>query len=198
MITGNLDLTPEEADTYNFGLVWSGPGGDGAFREFSASIDYFNISISNVISSVPGLTVLSQCYNLDGSNPSYDPGNASCQLTSRDSSGILLNVATPYQNLGALETDGVEMQFHWGLPFFAEQIGGGLYVDTSITWLNSYRVQLLPGGPFFDYTGVSVGNAGPGAVPPRAAPEVAALTTFGYRGDIVRWRPALAVPVFPR
>jgi outer membrane receptor protein involved in Fe transport len=192
VFSGNLDLTPEEADTYNLGVVWSGSGSDGLFAKFQASIDYFNINIDNVISTVPGLTVLSQCYNLDGSNPTYDPGYPSCRLTSRDSSGILLNVATPYQNLGSLKTDGVELQISWGLPFFADRIRGGLYVDTAVTWLNSYEVQLLPNGPTFDYTGISVGGAGPSAVPPRATPEIAALTTFGYRGDAfgggLRWR----------
>jgi outer membrane receptor protein involved in Fe transport len=192
VFSGNLDLTPEKADTYNIGVVWSGTESDGLFGKFTTSIDYFNINIDNVISTIPGLTVLSQCYNLDGSNPSYDPDNGSCQLVSRDSSGQLLNVATPYKNLGSLKTDGVELQVNWGLPFFADRIHGGLYVDTAITWLNSYRVQNLPGGPFVDYTGISVGGANPGAVPPRAAPEFAALTTFGYRGDTLggglRWR----------
>ncbi len=145
-----------------------------------------------MISTVPGLTVLSQCYNLDGSNPNYDANNASCRLIARDGTGQLLTVSTPYQNLGSLKTDGVEIQGHWGLPFLSERIGGKLYVDTAITWLRSYRVQLLPGAPTFDYTGVSVGNANPGAVPPRAAPDWRGLTTFGYRGDALgaglRWR----------
>lgn len=192
VFSGNQDLSPEEADTYNVGLVWSSPGSEGVFGDFQASVDYFNIGIDNVISAVPGLTVLSQCYNLDGSNPTYDVNNESCRLITRDSSGLLQNVATPYQNLGSLKTDGVELQLSWGLPFFEEQINGGLYLDTAITWLNSYEVQLLPGGPVFDYTGVSVGGAGPGAVPPRAAPDLVALTTFGYRGEAIsgglRWR----------
>ncbi len=50
-----------------------------------------------------GLTVLSQCYNLDGSNPDYDPANAACRSGLARRTGQLLTVATPYQNLGTLE-----------------------------------------------------------------------------------------------
>ena len=192
VISGNLDLTPEKADTYNVGFVFNAPASEGWLGDISASVDYFNISIDNVISTVPGLTVLSQCYNLDGSNPSYDVSNASCRLITRDGTGQLINVATPFQNLGALKTDGVEFQGHWGLPTLEGRLGGKFYLDTALTWLRAYRVQLLPGATFFDYTGVSVGNANPGAVPPRAAPDWRALTTFGFKGSTLgaglRWR----------
>src|SRR5207237_10637739 len=135
VISGNQQLTPEQADTYNLGLVYNGTARGGILEDFTASVDYFNISIDNVISTVPGLTVLSQCYNLDGSNPTYDVNNAACRLVSRDGSGQLLTVATPFQNLGSLKTDGVEIQGHWGLPYIADRLGGKLYVDTGVTWL---------------------------------------------------------------
>jgi iron complex outermembrane recepter protein len=103
-----------------------------------------------------------------------------------------LTVATPFQNLGSLETDGFELQGHWGLPALEGRLGGKFYVDTALTWLRAYRVQLLPGAPVFDYTGVSVGNANPGGVPPRAAPDLRALTTLGFKGNALgaglRWR----------
>jgi iron complex outermembrane recepter protein len=192
LLSGNLGLTPEEADTYNIGLVFNSSRNSGWLSEFSVSLDYFNISINNVISTVPGLTVLSKCYNLDGTNPTYSVTNLYCSLITRDqTNGQLLNVATPYQNLGALKTDGVDLQVHWGIPVpFGTE--GRAYVDAQIGLLNNYEVQLLPGGPFFDYTGVSVGGTLPGSVPPNVVPEVKALTTFGYRaerfGGGLRWR----------
>ncbi len=132
------------------------------------------------------------CYNLDGSNPNYDPASPACSLISRDSSGQLLTVATPYQNLGSLKTDGVEFQWHWGLPSLAGRLGGKFYLDTAFTWLNAYEVQLTPGAPFADYTGVSNGGANPNSVPPRATPDLRALTTLGFKGAALgaglRWR----------
>ncbi|MFX5772736.1 TonB-dependent receptor, partial [Acinetobacter baumannii] len=81
-----VGLTPEKADTFNIGMVFNAPATAGLLSDFSVSIDYYNIKIKNVISSVPGLTVLSKCYNLDGSNPSYSATNAYCGLIQRDAS----------------------------------------------------------------------------------------------------------------
>ncbi len=190
--SGNSNLTPETADTFNVGAVFNAPAGSGVFSDFSLSVDYYNIKIKNVISPVPGLTVLSKCFNLDGSNPTYSATNQYCQLVNRDSSGQLLNVTTPYLNLGALQTDGVEVQVHWGVPTPFLGQSGKVYVDSAIGWLNKYKVQLLPGAAFLDYTGISNGGAGPNSVPPRATPRWKALTTLGYRSDAiglgVRWR----------
>jgi iron complex outermembrane recepter protein len=192
LIPGSTAITPEKADTFNVGFVFSAPRGDGLLGDFSLSLDYYNISINNVISPVPGLTVLSGCYNLNGSNPTYSATNANCRLIQRDANGQLVSVTTPFQNLGTLKTDGVELQVRWGIraPFLGE--GGKFYIDSSIGWLNNYKVQLLPGAAFLDYTNISNGSAGEGSVPPRATPRWKALTTFGVRADDfsfgLRWR----------
>ncbi len=183
VIPGNLAITPEKADTFNAGFVFNAPRGDGILGDFSVSVDYYNIKIKNVISAVPGLTVLSGCYNLDGSNPSYSATNANCALISRDANGQLVQVTTPFQNLGSLKTDGIEFQIRWAVP--APFLGGSsrLYIDTAVGYLNNYKVQLLPGGLFLNYTGISNGSANESSVPPRATPKWKALTTFGYRSD---------------
>jgi iron complex outermembrane recepter protein len=192
LISGNANVTPERASTYNFGAVFNAPSGDGIFGDFSLSVDYYNIKIKNVISTIPGLTVLSKCYNLDGTNPSYSATNEFCRLIQRDATGVITNVATPVLNLGSLQTDGVEAQIHWGVraPFLSES--SKLYIDSAIGWLNNYKVQLLPGAPFLNYTGISNGSALPNGVPPRATPKWKALTTFGYKSDRagfgLRWR----------
>lgn len=193
-IAGSTSITPEKANTFNVGFVFNAPRNDGIFGDVSLSVDYYNIKIRNVISSVPGGTVLSGCYNLNGTNPSYSLTDANCQLITRDSTtGQLVNVNLPYRNLGSLETDGIEVQLHWGVPapFLSES--GKLYIDTGINYLNNYKVQLLPGSPFLDYTGVSVGTAfDPSSVPPRVTPKWKALTTFGYKSDALsmglRWK----------
>jgi outer membrane receptor protein involved in Fe transport len=193
VISGNLGLSPETANTYNVGFVFNSPIESGPLSDLSLSVDYYNIKIRDVISTTPGLTVLSNCFNLNGANPTYSVTNESCLLVTRDPvSGQILNVATPFQNLGTLQTDGIEAQLKWGIPVpFLEQ-SGRFVVDSAIGWLNNYKIQLLPGAPVLDYTGVSVGGAGPGAVPPRATPRWKGLTTFAYRSDLfglgLRWR----------
>lgn len=192
LLSGNTGLTPEKADTFNVGFVFDSPASGGVFGDLTVSVDYYNIKINNVISTVPGLTVLSKCFNLDGSNPGYDIGNEYCRLIQREASGQLLNVATPYQNLGSLRTDGVEAQLNWSVPAPFLGTTSRLFVNTAIGWTGSYKVQLLPGAAFVDYAGVSVGGTQPGSIPPRAVPEWKSVTTFGYRDDGLslglRWR----------
>ena len=183
LIPGSTAITPEKANTFNAGFVFNAPRGDGVLGDFSLSVDYYNIKIANVISPVPGLTVLAGCYNLDGSNPTYSAANANCRLIARDANGQLVSVTTPYQNLGSLKTDGIEIQAHWGVPAHFLSASGKLYIDTAVGYLRNYKVQLLPGSAFLDYTGISNGSAQEGSVPPRATPRWKALTTFGYRSD---------------
>ena len=191
-VSGNTALTPERADTFNVGMVLNAPRNEGLFGDVSLSVDYYNINIKNVISTVPGLSVLSKCYNLDGTNPGYDPNNSYCKLIQRDNTGQIVTIQTPYLNLGGLKTDGIEFQAHYGIPAAFLNPSARLYVDGAVGYLRSYKIQLLPGAAFLDYTGISNGGGGTGSVPPRATPTWKALTTVGYHSDVfnlgLRWR----------
>ncbi len=191
-IAGNTSLTPEKADTFNAGFVFDTPGNEGLFGDFTLSVDYYNIKVSNVISTVPGLTVLSKCFNLDGSNSAYDPANAYCALIRRTGTGEIDTVNTPYLNIGGLRTDGVEVQANWSVPVRFVGDTSRLFLNVGVDWTANYKVQLLPGTAFLDYTSVSNGGAGPTSVPPRATPEWKGLASFGYRaagGSLgMRWR----------
>lgn len=193
LVAGNTNLTPERADTFNVGFVLNSPFQGGLLSDLTLSVDYYNISVKNVISNVPGLTVLSKCFNLDGSNPGYDSTNLYCGLMTRDNAGQLVSVATPFLNLGSVKTDGVEAQVNWTVPSpFLRGDSGRLFVNSAVGWLNKYRLQLLPGAPVLDYTGISNGAAGVSSLPPRATPKWKSVTSFGYRSDVttlgLRWR----------
>lgn len=193
LVSGNTNLTPERADTFNVGFVLNSPFESGPLADFTLSVDYYNIAVKNVISTVPGLTVLSKCFNLDGSNPTYDKNNLYCGLLVRDNSGQLTTVATPYLNLGAVKTDGVEAQVNWTVPArFLGDESGRFFVNSAVGWLHKYKLQLLPGAAYLDYTGISNGAAGVSSLPPRATPKWKAVTSFGYRSDAatlgLRWR----------
>lgn len=191
-IAGNTDLTPEKADTFNVGFVFDSPGRDGLFGDFTLSVDYYNIKIRNVISTVPGLTVLSKCFNLDGSNPTYSAADEYCQLIQRNATGEINTVNTPYLNIGGLRTDGVEVQANWTVPAPFLGATSRLFLNAGLDWTRNYEVQLLPGTAFLDYTGISNGGAGPTSVPPRATPEFKVLASAGWRSEAasvgVRWR----------
>jgi iron complex outermembrane receptor protein len=182
---GNQDLDPETADTYNVGFSWSSPSDSPWLSSTTLSVDYYNISIEDVISIVPGLTALSKCYNLDGSNPSYDPTNSFCSLLSRDANGLLQVIRAPYLNLGGLKTSGVDVQLAWNVNLDDVGLGvGRVFFSTGVGYSKNYSVQTLPETPFQEYGGTNTIGA--------SYPEYKALTTIGYGiGDAsisFRWR----------
>jgi iron complex outermembrane recepter protein len=183
---GNLGLDPETADTYNLGLSWKARSASSLLSGLTVSVDYYSIEITDVISVVPGLSALSKCYNLDGSNPSYSNSNQFCQLLSRDANGLLELIETPYLNLGGLKTEGVDLQLDWRVDLAA----GTLFFNTGVGYLLEYAVQTLPGSAFQDFKGTNTIAAN--HTVSNTFPEWKALTTIGYGfGDAtvsVRWR----------
>ncbi len=185
-LSGNKGLTPEKATTFNVGVVLNPKLHASLLRDFTLSVDYYNISVSNVISPINGLTALSKCYNLDGTNPTYSASNPYCALISRDANGQLVSVATPYLNLGGLKTNGLDIQINWGMRLTDmgfHKLAGKVYISSNIGYTNSYKVQALPGSAFQEFSGTNT----PGASYPRWK----ALTTFGYTSNTlglgVRW-----------
>lgn len=182
---GNQGLDPETADTYNIGFSWSSRSDSPWLSSTTLSVDYYNISIEDVISIVPGLTALSKCYNLDGSNPAYDPTNSFCSLLSRDANGLLQVIRTPYLNLGGLKTSGIDVQLAWNVNLDEVGLGvGRVSFSTGVGYSKNYSVQTLPETPFQEYGGTNTIGA--------SYPEYKALTTIGYGiGDAsisFRWR----------
>ncbi|WP_129646556.1 TonB-dependent receptor domain-containing protein [Peristeroidobacter agariperforans] len=182
---GNRDLDPETADTYNIGFSWQ-PGSQSPWVSgITLSVDYYDISIKDVISIVPGLTALSKCYNLDGSNPGYDPSNSFCALLTRDANGLLQVIRTPYLNLGGLETSGIDVQFAWSADLNEIGFGTGrVFFSTGVGYSKNFSIQTLPNTPFQEYGGTNTIGA--------SYPEYKALTSVGYgiggASVSVRWR----------
>ncbi len=187
LVQGNPALVPETADTYNFGVSWTSHSAEPLLSNLSLSVDYYDIKIDHVISVVPGLTALSKCYNLDGSNPTYSTSNPFCALLQRDSSGLLSVINTPYLNLGGLKTDGVDIQVAWSAALADMGISrakGDIFVNSGIGYSPDFAVQTVPGSPFQNYGGTNTIGA--------SYPKWKGLTTFGYRNQrasvALRWR----------
>ncbi len=186
VLSGNPELEPESADTYNIGFQWTSSSEAGLMGHMSVSLDYYNIEINDVISVVPGLTTLSKCYNLDGSNPSYDNSNTFCQLLNRDSNGLLQIIQTPYLNLGMLSTAGIDLDFSWrpSLDAMGMDVAGNMFLRTNVSYTDSFEIQTIEGDPTVDYVHtVSVGNS---------HPRWKSMMDLGYQNDAfsvgVRWR----------
>ncbi|HEY1929146.1 MAG TPA: TonB-dependent receptor [Caulobacteraceae bacterium] len=161
LVGGNPNLKPEIADTWTGGVVlqphW--------VRGLTFTVDYFNIKVSNVITSGYGgtsiasgaATELGQCVST--ANPFY------CNLVQRDprSGSIAFNngaVLAPNVNAGQLTTSGFDFDFNyrfhlsdfpWG--HLSESLG-----TLTFNYVGTYTSDLsntpLAGGPSFNCVGL--------------------------------------------
>ena len=179
---GNPNLTPENADSYTIGAVYTPRFDSLLFSTLNMSIDYYNISISDAIGTLALTTIIPRCFNSDGvSNPTYSNSNVFCQQFTRDAnSGAISFAREGALNIATYETDGVDAQFDWGFPLEAVGLpasAGSVRLNTVVTYLLGFDVASLPGSPVLDYAG-SIGNS---SVSPQIAhPRWKANTSIGY------------------
>ncbi len=142
---GNANLAAETADTYTFGLVFTPTFLEG----FTATVDYWNISIENAIAAVSAQNIVDACYDA----PSLS--NSFCALftRNRDSASptyLGFNYLLQTQvNFAKLEASGID--FNVNYRFDLADIGlvdaGELTLGVAGTWLedrNNYEVVTDP------------------------------------------------------
>jgi len=154
---GNTNLQPETADTYTIGAVFQPdwfPVGD-----LRATVDYYHISIENVIATVGAQTIIANCYGTN--DPPTVPDPASCALIVRDpNNGFnIASVNTSVSNQASLLTSGWDIQVEWSLPLGP----GQLSVNELFSILDSFQFNETefaggtgagPGGALPDYKSV--------------------------------------------
>lgn len=191
--SGNTGLTPETADTYTLGVVWTSASGHPLWSNLSIAADYYDIKIKDVIGTIGATQILASCFNQDGSNPSLSPDNFYCSQISRDSAtGLITNVQLPTLNLGGYRTSGVDLQFDWkfGLDAWGLDANrGALTLSSVLSYLDRFEVQLLENGTVYDYSD-TVGT--PSTSQPGSLPKVKASSRVQYDlGPLtagLRWR----------
>jgi len=149
---GNTNLHEESADTYTVGFVWQNE------NSLQVSVDYYNIEISDVITFLDPSLVVNQCFNSDGTNPTYSNTNVQCQKFGRSAgTGEINDLLELTENIGALRTDGVDLQLDW-----SRSIGGSqnLGFNFRSTYINEWSEQPAPGQDFIEYTGTIGDNEG--------------------------------------
>jgi iron complex outermembrane recepter protein len=141
---GNPEVNPEEAETWTLGVVFAGPG---SLENLTASIDFYDIEITDVIATIDSTFVYSKCFNADGvSNPTYslnDPGKYCDMIGRQVQTGERDTVQAPYVNSGMLFTRGVDFGINWTADL--GDGGSSLYVNSQITYLDEFKIQDAPG-----------------------------------------------------
>jgi iron complex outermembrane receptor protein len=178
---GNPSLTPETANTYSVGTVWSPHFDSALMHKFQVSVDYYHISIANAVGSLSLTDILPRCFNSDGiSNPNYSAANIYCQQITRDrNTGDIVLGHEGLLNLASYKTDGIDTEIDWsfGLDALGLNNAGTFRFNSLIAYIHTFDVASLPGSPVLDYAG-SIGNTQ--VSPEMAHPRWKANTAFGY------------------
>ena len=104
--SGNPNLDPEEARTWTAGIVLDSLGIDG----LSASLDWYDIEITDAISSSGLGTIIDQCVD----QPTLD--NAFCPLVDRENgTGYIVSGRSQPVNVAAFRTSGLDLTLNYRL-----------------------------------------------------------------------------------
>jgi iron complex outermembrane receptor protein len=101
-VGGNPNVLPEESESFNFGVVYQ-PSNVPGLNMFA---DYYDIEITNLISSIGAQLLLNGCYT--GSDPAY------CGAVDRLSTGFVADLRDTTNNVGTLVTSGLEVGGSYG------------------------------------------------------------------------------------
>jgi outer membrane receptor protein involved in Fe transport len=152
---GNPQLRPEASRNLNAGIQMN----PRIMSNLSIDADYYRIHVHNAIDS------------LSDYNPNYIPdtcftsvalSSPLCRMITRTpsgpSAGQISQIEAPDQNIGAIDTDGIDVAMHYRIGVGASS----LRLDAYASWLQDYRVQETPTSAFIQEAGTfpNVASAG--------------------------------------
>lgn len=140
LIGGNRNLTPETADTYTAGFVYTPEIGD---NSLSLTVDYWKIDLVDSISSFGVQFTLDQCY--------VQQIQSSCDLITRraDADFTIRDIVDTNVNLSTQSGEGVDLEVRYG---FDTRVG---QFEAALLWahlLDRSKVA-RPGAPEQELTG---------------------------------------------
>ncbi len=139
VIEGSANLKPQSSDNYTVGFIFQ-------TGRFSASIDYWNFDYTDLIN--PGLTAQAVVDSICAGVPDGQAPLPSEDI-SRDGTGGIVRVASTFNNVGSVKTDGVDISAAYNMD-----VGrGSLTLDFFATYANEFEVDRQNGSPVFDGVG---------------------------------------------
>ncbi|GAA0543766.1 TonB-dependent receptor [Rhizomicrobium palustre] len=132
-VGGNPALKPETSNTWTLGAAFTPdflPG-------FTATLDYFNIKISDAIGTIPIQSLLNNCVDL----PGPVTGNVYCAQITRAANHTITNVAATQLNVGRLSTSGFDFNanYNFDLADIYSSAPGRLSLGLTATYLDKLR-----------------------------------------------------------
>jgi outer membrane receptor protein involved in Fe transport len=149
-VGGNPDLKPETARMFTAGVVLE----PRLVRNFSVTVDYYNVTVDNTITTIGASTILTGCYG---------GGGRFCDLITRDpASQRIVNITNLNANVGTDKTDGVDLGVKYAMPTQAGRFG----FDFIGTWLHKYDRILADNTLIHGKGNFDLNNQGTGGVYP--------------------------------
>ena len=129
---GNPNLSPEESDSFTFGLVYSPSWAEdtGWASRLDLEASYYRHEIEGAIQSRDIQALLNACIAAGGTDPLL------CSAFTRQNNGNLNPPNNFLQNFGTIETDGVDLKANWTSP---EWSFGTLRLSVQSTFVNDYE-----------------------------------------------------------
>lgn len=93
-LSGNPELDSEIAESLTYGVVLR----PRFLENFTMSVDWFDIEITNAIENLVATDILNACYD-----SSAFPAESSCELFTRDAAGQISSLQTGFVNVGLVE-----------------------------------------------------------------------------------------------
>ncbi len=145
----NPDLKPEKSNSYTLGMIFE-PN-----EVMNLSLDYYDITISNQISSPGLLGSIQVAAAYDPLNPATSPNNPYLAQIYRDANGTMLYETYKFVNGNKTHTNGIDLDMR-----FAFKLGDGERLTSDLNVTHMFRYDAT----YFGTTYVLAGTHGPGFV----------------------------------
>ena len=144
---GNVNLEPEDADTFTVGAVWT------PAKSVTLTLDYFNIEINNAIETVPGSTKLAVCYNSPGLSHIFCSPSS---FTRDAATGEIDFLSSQPANAAQQRVSGIDL----GALYDFRAYGWNVGLNADLSHLKRFDITPFPGGDTIAYAGKITGGRG--------------------------------------
>lgn len=144
--TGNPELTPESADTWNIGISWVPQ--DGPLEGLSVDLDYYDYDYTDIITREAPSNLLEEDNNAILAYVAANPGTTLAQAAVlanrnydqiiRNSSGILLRILPNFANANGAKVNGLDINTSYSF----DTGWGDWRVGLQAAWIRTFDVEV--------------------------------------------------------
>jgi iron complex outermembrane receptor protein len=147
---GNPNLTPEKADTFTAGVVLT----PRFVPRLTVSLDYYDLKISDAITSLTAAQVLQACENAGGSGASCANIERPLPFSDRTPANFPTSIFAGFINAAELQTKGIDIEAAYSVPVSSGSLGFRALANRLIRYAsqNSTTDPVVSQAGYFDYT----------------------------------------------